>query len=303
MLRTGSWRRQRCCSPQFSTFHRRSLRRMRSDPTSRSVHKRTSTSVSRSRSTCSCTTLRRLPDSRPRFDTTKPQPSSAESCSATVPHPATWSTRSPPTRSACRVSRLHVRCGRMPSGHRLRSQSLERVTVRLQPTTAGHLVVSLDQLKFVDLQGNTVDVDVPVHEVAIDVGSAAGAPTFAATPVGVALTIVTTGRVRESSAVTSRRPTPTNWRLRGPMPRRFETCTVAGASDANGDGCLDIADVQRMAGAESGAATAQALPPRLEVPGVPWVVNTINDLPDSNIGNGKCVTSAGDCSLRAGDDS
>ena len=41
--------------------------------------------------------------------------------------------------------------------------SLERVKVIWSPTAAGDLVVSLDQLKFVDLQGNTVDVDVSVQ--------------------------------------------------------------------------------------------------------------------------------------------
>ena len=89
-------------------------------------------------------------------------------------------------------------------------------------------------------------------------GSAAGAPTFAATPVGVVLSdsgAANSGVVGASDvSATDAYELAASWA----DARRFDACTVAGGSDANGDGCLDIADVQRVAGARSGSASASA---------------------------------------------
>jgi CSLREA domain-containing protein len=185
--------------------------------------------------------------------------------------------------------------------------ALEHITIRLTPLVAGPLTVSLDQLKFVDLSGRSVDVDVPVHDVTIDVG-AGGAPS-GGQPVGYSLPADASAAdgaafdVDGSGAVSSIdvNTLASSWS----DARRFGVCKTDLQADPNGDGCLDVADLQAVAGSSVQSAPAtvtRAFATEGVVTsalGAPIVVNTINDLPDSNIGNGKCVTSAGDCSLRA----
>ncbi|HEY0518567.1 MAG TPA: hypothetical protein VGC84_03660, partial [Ilumatobacteraceae bacterium] len=90
--------------------------------------------------------------------------------------------------------------------------------------------------------------------------------------------------------------------------RRAGSCTTSEAVDTNGDGCVDIADLQLAGGSPATPAATASVASHAAAPSAtslslaattPWVVNTNNDLPDSNIGNGKCVTANGDCSLRA----
>ena len=186
--------------------------------------------------------------------------------------------------------------------------ALEHVTVRIEPTMAGHLIVTLNPMKFVDLQGNSVDVNVPVHSVTIDVGAASSSSTFAPTSVATVLprdngathpSLDVDGNGAVNSADVN--DLAASWS----DARRFDACTVAGATDPNGDGCLDVADLQLIAGSPAvapaaGPATSTAGPTGIsQALSAPLVVNTTNDLPDSNIGNGRCVTANGDCSLRA----
>ncbi|MEY2444322.1 MAG: hypothetical protein QOE00_902, partial [Ilumatobacteraceae bacterium] len=189
--------------------------------------------------------------------------------------------------------------------------ALQRQQVRIEPLQAGRYTVSFDQLKFVDLQGHAVGVDVPAKSVTIDVGAATS--VYSSSPAAFALPGDSSGTPAASAldvdhvgGVTSADvyDLAASWT----DARRYATCTPPDAGDPNGDGCLDVADLQLVGGANNASAAAPTGPtaagsvgPRLEVAGVPWVVNTTNDLPDSNIGNGKCETAAGnhECSLRA----
>ncbi|HEY4611145.1 MAG TPA: hypothetical protein VIH06_18155, partial [Ilumatobacteraceae bacterium] len=128
--------------------------------------------------------------------------------------------------------------------------ALEHITIRLTPLVAGPLTVSLDQLKFVDLSGRSVDVDVPVHDVTIDVG-AGGAPS-GGQPVGYSLPADASAAdgaafdVDGSGAVSSIdvNTLASSWS----DARRFGVCKTDLQADPNGDGCLDVADLQAVAG-------------------------------------------------------
>jgi CSLREA domain-containing protein len=185
--------------------------------------------------------------------------------------------------------------------------ALEHVTVRIEPLEAGRHVVTFDQLKFVDLRGRSVDVDVPVHSVTIDVsGDDPSTSVFASPDVAFVLpsdadagSASSALDINRSGATTSAdaNQLATSWG----DARRFGACTAAGAADPNGDGCLDVADLQ-LIGSSPAVATKSGGRDDTSIQQaalLPWVVNTINDLPDSNIGNGKCETANGDCSLRA----
>ncbi len=78
--------------------------------------------------------------------------------------------------------------------------------------------------------------------------------------------------------------------------------------DVNGDGCVDVADIQLVA-ANFGKATNDSDGPpdngrdqtgaELAQGGTTFVVNSTGDEDDNNIGNGVCQTPAGTCTLRA----
>jgi CSLREA domain-containing protein len=191
--------------------------------------------------------------------------------------------------------------------------ALDLVKVRLQPLAAGHVVVSFDQLKFVDLHGRSVDVDVPVTSVTVDVGNAgSSAPTFTSPPTRITLPAdhgaapaASSLDVNGDHSVTSAdaNELAAEWT----DARRFDSCAFADLADPNGDGCLDVADLQLVGGSPASAraaATPSVLPDSSvlsQAATIPWVVNTVTDISDSNIGNGICadLVNAGQCSLRA----
>jgi CSLREA domain-containing protein len=70
---------------------------------------------------------------------------------------------------------------------------------------------------------------------------------------------------------------------------------VGDQNDTNGDGCIDIADVQLVASKYSPAPRS----PRAALTTATWVVNSTSDSSDANAGNGTCATSFGSCTLRA----
>src|SRR3954471_3081527 len=133
--------------------------------------------------------------------------------------------------------------------------ALEHITIRLTPLVAGPLTVSLDQLKFVDLSGRSVDVDVPVHDVTIDVGAAASQST-AGQPVGYSLPTDASAAAASldidgNGAVTS--IDVNDLAISWSDDRRFGVCKTDLDADPNGDGCLDVADLQAVAGSAQGA--------------------------------------------------
>jgi CSLREA domain-containing protein len=86
---------------------------------------------------------------------------------------------------------------------------------------------------------------------------------------------------------------------------RGVSCGADLSSDANGDGCVDIVDMQAELAAQ-GSATATSLSTAPAAPlaiGDPiahtFVVNSPLDTPDAAPGNGVCADSSGLCTLRA----
>ena len=82
-----------------------------------------------------------------------------------------------------------------------------------------------------------------------------------------------------------------------------DICSGPAPEDVNGDGCVDIADVQSVAG-NVGATViepaAMAERSRAMVSNDPiFIVTTTSDAVDSNPGDGVCQIAAGGCSLRA----
>ncbi len=87
--------------------------------------------------------------------------------------------------------------------------------------------------------------------------------------------------------------------VRGAWQRARETGTVCGparAGDANGDGCVDIVDVQAVL-AVQGAATAAPAP--AVTGGLTFTVTSDADTADARPGDGVCADSRGYCTLRA----
>ena len=84
-------------------------------------------------------------------------------------------------------------------------------------------------------------------------------------------------------------------------------CQGAGRrGDVTGDSCTDVGDLQVLAAAVPSAialpasgARPSGVRPAFGPPGMTWVVNSTDDLPDAAPGDRICLTSAGTCSLRA----
>src|SRR4051794_24837704 len=122
--------------------------------------------------------------------------------------------------------------------------ALEHITIRLTPLAGGPLTVSLDQFKFVDLSGRSVNVDVPVRDVTINIGAAGAAtsappvgyslPADASAPTGPALDIDGNGSVSSTDV----NVLASSWT----DDRRFGVCKTDLDADPNADGCLDVAD-------------------------------------------------------------
>jgi len=74
--------------------------------------------------------------------------------------------------------------------------------------------------------------------------------------------------------------------------------TVSPLVDANGDGCVDVADVQSFAAVASRSAPNMNIRASAAV-NPPLVVNSTGDGSDAVPGNGICATGSGTCTLRA----
>lgn len=78
-----------------------------------------------------------------------------------------------------------------------------------------------------------------------------------------------------------------------------DSCAGRVREDANGDGCVDIVDLQATLAAR-GTRTSIAAPSRAAaIASATFVVNSQSDTPDVAKGNGVCADSAGACTLRA----
>ena len=201
------------------------------------------------------------------------------------------------------------RAGQGPSG---RVQLGTATLIARQP---GLLEVALGPARLVDTAGRLIDVG-QTPSVVINVGDVATADGFGAPAVpdgfgrprandthsgGTPADVTGDGRVDNGDA----REAALDWSL---AQRQPDGCAT-GVGDIDGDGCVNIEDIQAVAAAYSLTALTpqQALPdagtlaasPADFVASATWTVNTVADDPDAVPGNGVCATAAGQCSLRA----
>ena len=195
-------------------------------------------------------------------------------------------------------------------------------TVIIGTDQEGLLELRFDHLKFVDSSGKDIPVQIPQTVITVQVGTNNGltfaAPSsawqFSATaPSTVNFDVNGDGVVNYADAG----EVALEWKM---SREQGQPCGPTNdlSRDANGDGCIDVADIQFVlahsagnipnasapgsnAGPSAGTATEATTTESAAVAaaGLTFVVNSTSDAADANIGNGICATSAGVCSLRA----
>ena len=203
-------------------------------------------------------------------------------------------------------------------------------TVRLLPQQTGLLEINFAAAKFVDINGQPLDVTlanptltievVPNEEANEEADVVAAASSERLAPAATAWSLPAPPRNEDgriSAAAIDTSPDALERAGAGRLNfgdvaevalaweavrRDGNPCpdgaadTPNEASDLNGDGCIDIADLQILAaqpGSSADEAAVQA------AAGQTFTVNSTADAPDSNIGNGICATASGECTLRA----
>ncbi len=170
--------------------------------------------------------------------------------------------------------------------------------VWITPNRTGRLNIQFDAVKFVDTQGNPLNVANATPRIVVQVGEGSNE---IAVPGGAWQIGNTAGVRRETPDVTHDRQvtaadvmdvalawqsTHENGAPCGAVPDT--------ALDLNQDNCIDVADVQIAA---SGASAAGPAPEGANAP-LLFTVNTTSDAGDATPGNGICDTASG-CTLRA----
>lgn len=194
--------------------------------------------------------------------------------------------------------------GRKQEGRR----QLENVTLRIVPLRSGTLTISVDQLRFVNKKGDRLDIAVVGNPVTVSVlGSSEPIPApppddFALSDKPIVEPTAPAGTAAESLDTTDN-GTVTFADAAQLSLDWIDARTAGGpcqdltAADVNGDGCVDVSDLQAIGSSEDAPTTALA--PAVAAAGQTFTVNTTSDLSDKSVGNGICATSAGTCSLRA----
>lgn len=177
-------------------------------------------------------------------------------------------------------------------------------TVEIQPLRAGLLEIRLDGLKFVDSTGRPIQVALPSTTLSVQVGEPAAGPRLSAPAspwqlrprapalagAGAPRDITGDGLISHADA----RELALDWDI---ARERGQPCgqLASPASDINGDGCLDVGDIQALA---SGYSPPQqpAVSPQAALT---LVVNSTADSSDADTRDGACATAAGTCTLRA----
>jgi hypothetical protein len=191
-------------------------------------------------------------------------------------------------------------------------RQLQNVKLRVVPLSPGTLDIRFDELRFVDKKGRRLDVDVRGAEVSVAVEGST--QELAAPPQSFELSdlpetdptaepTLPPGQVPESLDATQ--DGVVTYTDAAVLSMEWADARVAGgpcqdstASDVNGDGCLDVSDLQLVAATADAPTTASASA-TVAASGLQFVVNSTSDLGDTAIGNGVCATSEGTCSLRA----
>jgi hypothetical protein len=183
------------------------------------------------------------------------------------------------------------------------TQPLQTVEVRFAPRRPARIDFALDGTRFVDATGRPIEVDVPSRTFTVRSGKSdhgVAVPEARFTSARKDRSIVRPGRkaldlTRDGQvAVSDLSTTALAWET---IRNESASCRDSGSNgDVNGDGCVDVADLQGVAATASVAAKVAVAPGDA---GTPFVVDTTNDLPDWVSANGVCATVQGDCSLRA----
>lgn len=194
-------------------------------------------------------------------------------------------------------------------------------TIEIGTDQEGLLQLQLDHLKFVDSNGNDIQVQIPQSVISVQVGANNGT-TFAApssawqfsptAPTSTNFDVNGDGVVNYADAA----DVALEWKT---SREQGQPCGPANdlTKDANGDGCIDVSDIQfvlantvgnqpKTTGSQPNTASntdpttsAMTVNVALAAAGSTFVVNSTSDAADANVGNGICATSAGVCSLRA----
>jgi CSLREA domain-containing protein len=187
--------------------------------------------------------------------------------------------------------------------HAGRSGNVAIVTVELRANRAGPLEIALGETKLVDALGRPLAIRLPPQRfVTVQVGAAGGARARA--PAG-RWTLRPSRAERTPKRDVNKdgaiRPTDAAEATLAWIETRElqNACAVdaANAADVNGDGCVDVGDVQQVASALTTAPAAVTQEPMV------FRVDSIADADDANApagpGDGTCATSTGQCTLRA----
>ena len=191
-------------------------------------------------------------------------------------------------------------------------RQLENVKFRIVPLSPGNLEIRFDALRFVDKKGRLLDVD--VQGAALSVAIEGSAEQLAAPPESFELSdapatdptadpSVPVGQVPDSldatdDGIVTYADAATLSMAWADSRDAAGACQDPSGSDVNGDGCVDVSDLQLVA-ATADAPTTVTASETAAAAGQQFVVDSTSDLSDRAIGDGVCATSDGTCSLRA----
>jgi CSLREA domain-containing protein len=180
--------------------------------------------------------------------------------------------------------------------------SLKLASVEVVALRPGVLEIALGAAKFVDAAGQPVAIDLSSATIAVQVGAPGAGPRYPAPASPWSLAVPASGAAATPDLNGDGRVTYadvvqaalewTRARERGAPCGALDDPRV----DQNGDGCIDVADLQLIAASYS---TPAPHPPAQAAAALTFVVNSTGDSADTNIGDGICRTSSGTCTLRA----
>jgi CSLREA domain-containing protein len=193
-------------------------------------------------------------------------------------------------------------------------------SVEIGTDQQGLLQLRLENVKFVDPSGKILPVQISQPVISVQVGAKNGVtfpepantwPWSGTEPTAASLDVNRDGFVNYADA----EEVALEWKM---SREQGQPCGPANdlSRDTNGDGCIDVSDVQFVLAntigngsktSASGTNTSPAATTSTESTAVTalaatagtFIVNSTSDAVDVSIGNGICATSAGDCTLRA----
>ncbi len=201
---------------------------------------------------------------------------------------------------------------------RVANEEIETIRLRLLPLKAGALQVGLESVRFVDKNGDPIEVEINHSTVEINVldngAKVSEVIENFATPWNIPnvpeqtraastlSTLQATDLDRNNDGVLSFIDVVETTLVWKTLRQAGDICTLIGANsqfDVNADGCLDIVDIQLMALHKGSQDPLNANQSRMATNGLTFTVDSTSDDADSVYGDGLCQTAAGECTLRA----